>query len=49
MTGTELRYLLGKYYAAQEEQNGVQAGLLATCFRRAVPIFGAPRAMAASS
>src|SRR5258705_7184071 len=43
MTGTELRYLLGKYYAAQEEQNGVQAGLLATCFRRAVPIFvGAP-------
>ena len=28
MTGTELRYLLGKYYAAQEEQNGVQAGLL---------------------
>src|SRR3954453_22606424 len=43
MTGTELRYLLGKYYAAQEEQNGVQAGLLATCYRRAVPIFvGAP-------
>ena len=43
MTGTELRYLLGKYYAAQEEQNGVQAGLLATCCRRAIPVFvGAP-------
>ena len=43
MTGTELRYLLGKYYAAQEKQNGVEAGLLSTCFRRAVPIFvGAP-------
>ena len=43
MTGTELRYLLGKYYAAQEAQNGVEAGLLATCFRRALPIFvGAP-------
>ena len=33
MTGTELRYLLGKYYAAQEERNGVQPGLLATCYR----------------
>ena len=43
MTGTEMRYLLGKYYAAQEEQNGVEAGLLSTCFRHAVPIFvGAP-------
>jgi deoxyhypusine synthase len=43
MTGTELRYLLGKYYAAQEEQNSVPAGLLSTCFRLAVPIFvGAP-------
>jgi deoxyhypusine synthase len=43
MTGTELRYLLGKLYAAQEEQNGVQAGLLSTCYRRAIPIFvGAP-------
>ena len=43
MTGTELRYLLGRYYAAQEEQNGVQAGLLATCYRHALPIFvGAP-------
>jgi deoxyhypusine synthase len=43
MTGTELRYLLGKYYAAQERQNGVTPGLLATCQRLAIPIFvGAP-------
>jgi deoxyhypusine synthase len=43
MTGTELRYLLGKYYSAQERQNGIEAGLLATCFDRAIPIFvGAP-------
>src|SRR3954451_2380141 len=43
MTGTELRYLLGKYYAGQERMNGVTPGLLATCYERAVPIFvGAP-------
>lgn len=43
MTGTELRYLLGKIYAAQEEQNGVDPGLLATCHRLAIPILvGAP-------
>src|SRR2546421_9109179 len=43
MTGTELRNLLGKYYAAQEERNGVAPGLLATCWRRAIPVFvGAP-------
>ena len=43
MTGTELRYLLGQYYAAQEEHNGVSAGLLATCYRRAIPVLvGAP-------
>src|SRR5215471_15989819 len=43
MTGTELRNLLGKYYAAQEEHNGIAAGLLATCWRRAIPVFvGAP-------
>ncbi|SPF55732.1 Deoxyhypusine synthase [Candidatus Sulfopaludibacter sp. SbA4] len=43
MTGTELRFLLGKYYAAQEEHNGVAPGLLATCYRRAIPVFvGAP-------
>jgi deoxyhypusine synthase len=43
MTGTELRYLLGRIYAAQEEKNGVAPGLLATCWRLAVPILvGAP-------
>jgi deoxyhypusine synthase len=43
MTGTELRYRLGGYYSAQERQNGVETGLLATCFERAIPIFvGAP-------
>lgn len=43
MTGTEMRYLLGRYYAAQESQNGVPPGLLATCYRRAIPVFvGAP-------
>ena len=43
MTGTEMRHLLGKYYAAQEERYHLQPGLLATCYRRAVPIFvGAP-------
>jgi len=43
MTGTELRYLLGGLYAAQEQQNGVSPGLLATCHRLALPIFvGAP-------
>src|SRR5215472_2705335 len=43
MTGTEMRYRLGRYYAEQEDANQVQAGLLATCYRRAIPIFvGAP-------
>ena len=43
MTGTELRNLLGRYYAAQEKANGVQEGLLAACERLAVPVFvGAP-------
>ncbi len=43
MTGTELRYLLGEYYAAQELQNGVAPGLLSTCRRLAIPVFvGAP-------
>src|SRR5437899_12088646 len=36
MTGTELRYLLGKYYAAQEVRNGVEPGLLATCDSEAI-------------
>ena len=43
MTGTELRYRLGQYYAAQETKNGVPAGLLSTCHRLAIPVFvGAP-------
>lgn len=43
MTGTELRYRLGAFYAAQEKRNSVQAGLLSTCHRLAVPVFvGAP-------
>jgi deoxyhypusine synthase len=43
MTGTELRFLLGKRYAVQEMRNGVPHGLLATCYRRAIPVFvGAP-------
>jgi deoxyhypusine synthase len=43
MTGTEMRYLLGRHYAAQETHNGVAAGLLSTCSRMAIPVFvGAP-------
>jgi deoxyhypusine synthase len=43
MTGTELRFLLGKVYADNEKKLGVQAGLLSTCNRLAVPILvGAP-------
>ncbi len=43
MAGTELRYLLGRIYAAQEEKNGVSPGLLATCHKLALPILvGAP-------
>ena len=43
MTGTEMRYLLGQHYAAQEAHAGVPAGLLSTCSRMAVPVFvGAP-------
>ncbi len=43
MTGTEMRHLLGQCYGAIEERNGVQAGLLSTCYRRAIPVFvGAP-------
>src|SRR5215469_16845418 len=43
MTGTELRYRLGAFYAAQERRNGVAPGLLSTCHRLAIPIFvGAP-------
>jgi deoxyhypusine synthase len=43
MTGTELRYRLGTFYAEQERANAVAPGLLATCQRLALPIFvGAP-------
>ncbi len=43
MTGTELRWRLGRYYAAQEQANGAPEGLLALCHRKAIPIFvGAP-------
>src|SRR5580704_7602808 len=43
MTGTELRYRLGEFYAEQERANGVEAGLLSTCRKLAIPIFvGAP-------
>src|SRR6266436_535389 len=43
MTGTELRYRLGAFYAEQERSNSVEPGLLSTCHRLAIPIFvGAP-------
>jgi deoxyhypusine synthase len=43
MTGTEMRYLLGGLYGAQENRHGVAPGLLATCHRMALPVFvGAP-------
>ncbi len=43
MTGTELRNLLGEFYAGLEKRNGSPEGLLAACHRLAVPVFvGAP-------
>lgn len=43
MTGTELRYLIGRIYAAQEEANVVPPGLLSVCHHLAIPILvGAP-------
>lgn len=43
MSGTEMRYLLGKRYAAQESQNEAREGFLALCSRKAIPVFvGAP-------
>jgi len=43
MTGTELRYRLGAFYAEQERANRVEEGLLAACHRLALPVFvGAP-------
>lgn len=43
MSGTVYRNLLGKYYAAQEEANGIRPGLLSTCWRNDIPVFvGSP-------
>jgi len=43
MTGTDLRYRLGAFYAEQERVNRVEEGLLAVCHRLALPVFvGAP-------
>jgi len=43
MTGTELRYRLGKIYDEAEKKTGVRPGLLSTCHRLAIPILvGAP-------
>ena len=43
MTGTELRFLLGKYFGEQEARNEVVPGLLSTCSKLAIPVFvGAP-------
>ncbi len=43
MTGTELRYRLGAYYAAEEQAGSVPEGLLSVCHRMALPVFvGAP-------
>jgi deoxyhypusine synthase len=43
MTGTELRYRLGRYYDEQEVRNGVAPGLLSTCRKLGLPVFvGAP-------
>jgi deoxyhypusine synthase len=43
MTGTELRYRMGAFFAEQERHNNVPSGLLSTCQRMAIPILvGAP-------
>jgi deoxyhypusine synthase len=43
MTGTELRNRMGAFLAEQERRNHVEAGLLATCERLAIPVLvGAP-------
>jgi deoxyhypusine synthase len=43
MTGTELRFLLGRIYGEQERKAKVGAGLLSVCHQRAIPILvGAP-------
>jgi deoxyhypusine synthase len=43
MTGTEMRWRLGRRYAAQERKNGAREGLMALCHRKSIPVFvGAP-------
>ena len=43
MTGTEFRWQMGKYYAAQEKAFKIKPGLLSTCWRHDIPVFvGAP-------
>ena len=43
MSGTEFRALLGQRFAEQESRSGAAEGLLALCWRKAIPIFvGAP-------
>jgi len=43
MTGTELRYRIGRYYSALETRNNVPEGLLSCCHRMAIPVLvGAP-------
>ncbi len=43
MSGTEMRYRLGRLFAEQESKNGAPEGLLALCHRLAIPVFvGAP-------
>jgi deoxyhypusine synthase len=43
MTGTELRFLLGRIYGEHEKKASVKPGLLSVCHQRAIPILvGAP-------
>jgi deoxyhypusine synthase len=43
MTGCEFRNLLGRHYAAAELAANAREGLLALCYRKAIPLFvGAP-------
>jgi deoxyhypusine synthase len=43
MAGTEMRFRLGRLYAALERRNEAREGLLALCARKAIPVFvGAP-------
>lgn len=43
MSGTQMRFLLGRCYAELEQKNGAREGLLALCRRKAIPVFvGAP-------